>query len=161
MSRPATSLPSGRRRRSFRSWRARRSRPPATSVAMVFLGMPVVFAASARATPSGPPMRRWRILTKHAIRHVWRSSPPRHARRCRGHRSHPGRRSASMTVMAGCEDRQSDQDQRGNQAAPPPAILPYDLVLDTLETSFEVARFFARTSSAASFFRYQGLPPLI
>jgi hypothetical protein len=40
-------------------------------------------------------------------------------------------------VMAGHEDRQRDQNERGNQAASPPAILFQYLLLKTVETRFE------------------------
>jgi len=40
-------------------------------------------------------------------------------------------------VMAGQEDRQRDQNERGNQAASPPAILFQDLLLKMIESRFE------------------------
>jgi hypothetical protein len=41
-----------------------------------------------------------------------------------------------MTV-AGDENRERDQHQRGNQAASPPSILSKNVLLDTLKAPFE------------------------
>jgi len=63
-------------------------------------------------------------------------------------------------VMAGCEDRECDQNQRGNQAASPPTILFQCLLLKTVETRFEaLLRCFLLISGASCFLRHERLPP--
>jgi hypothetical protein len=67
-----------------------------------------------------------------------------------------------MMVMACNEDRQGDEDECSNQAAPPPAILPQHVALETIETFLKAFfRFFPLTSSAARFLRHEVLPPLL
>ena len=65
-----------------------------------------------------------------------------------------------VMVMAGREDRECDQNQRGNQAASPPTILFQYLLLKTVETRFEAfLTCFALISTAASlFFGHKSLP---
>jgi hypothetical protein len=59
-------------------------------------------------------------------------------------------------MVAGDEDREGQQHQRGNQTAAPPTILPEYLLLDMAETPFK-ARFRAIhfTSSDTWFFRHE------
>jgi len=59
--------------------------------------------------------------------------------------------------MAIYEDRQRDQNQRGNQAAPPPSILSQYLLLETAQTRFE-ALLGCLISTASWFFRHAPLP---
>jgi hypothetical protein len=40
-------------------------------------------------------------------------------------------------VMPGHENRERQQNKRGNQAAPPPSILSQYLLLETAQTRFE------------------------
>ena len=62
-------------------------------------------------------------------------------------------------VMAGCEDREGDQNQRGNQAASPPTILFQYLLLNSVETRFEaLLRCFLLISGASCFLRHERLP---
>jgi hypothetical protein len=62
--------------------------------------------------------------------------------------------------MAGREDRECDQNQRGNQAASPPTILFQYLLLKTVETRFEaLLRCFLLISGASCFLRHERLPP--
>ena len=62
-------------------------------------------------------------------------------------------------VMAGREDRECDQNQRGNQAASPPTILFQYLLLNTVETRFEaLLRCFLLISGASCFLRHERLP---
>jgi hypothetical protein len=67
-----------------------------------------------------------------------------------------------MVVMASDEDRQRNQDEGCDQAAPPPAILSEHIVLNTMDTFLKtILLFFPLTSSAACFFRHELLPPLL
>jgi hypothetical protein len=64
-----------------------------------------------------------------------------------------------VMVMAGREDRECDQNQRGNQAASPPTILFQYLLLNTVETRFEaLLRCFLLISGASCFLRHERLP---
>jgi len=97
-------------------------------------------------------MRPWRIWAIAAVGHPPRTCPSRSTHR--GHR-HP----LPPMVMAGCEDRECDQNQRGNQAASPPTILFQCLLLKTVETRFEaLLRCFLLISSASCFLRHERLP---
>jgi len=59
--------------------------------------------------------------------------------------------------MAIYEDRQRDQNQCGNQAAPPPSILSKYLLLETTQTRFETL-LGCLISTASWFFRHGPLP---
>jgi hypothetical protein len=62
-------------------------------------------------------------------------------------------------VMAGREDRECDQNQRGNQAASPPTIFFQYLQLETVKTRFKaLLGCFPLISSASWFFRHGPLP---
>jgi len=64
-----------------------------------------------------------------------------------------------MMVMAGCEDREGDQNQRGNQAASPPTILFQYLLLNSIETRFEALLLcFLLIFGASCFLRHERLP---
>jgi len=59
-------------------------------------------------------------------------------------------------VMAGDKNRQSDKHQGGDQTAPPPALLPLQLVFEPIKTPADVVVSF---SSSASFFRHESRSP--
>jgi hypothetical protein len=62
-------------------------------------------------------------------------------------------------VMPGHENRERQQNKRGNQAATPPTILSQDLKLETVKTGFEaLLGRFPLISTASWFFRHGPLP---
>jgi len=61
--------------------------------------------------------------------------------------------------MPGHENRERQQNQRGNQAAAPPSILFQYLLLETVQTRFEaLLGGFPLISTASWFFRHGPLP---
>ncbi len=62
--------------------------------------------------------------------------------------------------MPAYENRERQQNQRGNQAATPPSILFQDLLLKTVQTRLEtLLGSFPLISTASCFFRHGPLPP--
>ena len=109
-------------------WRHRR--PASTPLS----GAPSI---ATRRAPT--PCWRWRKLTGRPI-------------------GHPGReRGPAAMVMAGDENRDRDENQGGEQTAPPPAVLPSQLLFEPIETPADVV--FPFTSSGACFFRHKPRAP--
>jgi len=59
----------------------------------------------------------------------------------------------AMMVMAGDKNRDRDENQGGDQTAPPPSFLPLQFVLDPIKPPAEVIVPF--TSGSARFFRHK------
>jgi hypothetical protein len=112
------------------------------------LRTPTHISRATRSAPTETRVRRWRIWT--VAGHPFGACPSGHT-----HRGHEPR--FAPTVMAIYEDRQRDQNQRGNQAAPPPSILSQYLLLETAQTRFE-ALLGCLISTASGFFRHGPLP---
>jgi hypothetical protein len=60
-------------------------------------------------------------------------------------------------VMAGDENRNGDENQGGEQTAPPPAVLPCQLLFEPIKTPADVV--FPVASSGACFFRHKRRTP--
>lgn len=87
-----------------------------------------------------------------AIRH-YRASLPSEGTHRHGRRWWPV---PMMVAMARNENRQSEKDQRSDQAASPPAILPQHFALQALESRGERILTFLL---ASRFFSHRLLPP--
>jgi hypothetical protein len=116
-------------------WRRRRT------TSTVWSGTPSIRAVGIRAISACPtPWRRWRNLTSRPA-------------------GHPGRERRPVTVVvAGDKNRDTDEDQGGDQTTPPPSILPRQLLLDSIKTSVD---FVPLISSGACFFRHKLRPPTL
>jgi hypothetical protein len=71
-----------------------------------------------------------------------------------GAESDPRRQGRPAAMMvAGDKDRKADEDQGGDQTAPPPALLPRQLLLEPIKTSADLV--FSLISSSTCFFRHR------